>query len=49
MEKITTGRDESIACSPKFAKLNKDVLFGENWTREQQRSPRDRNLITGTA
>ena len=49
MDKVTAGRDAMNKFAPKFAELNDDVLFGEVWSREDKRSPRDRSLITVSA
>ena len=48
-KKVTAGRDYLGDFAPKFAELNDDILFGEVWSREEQLSPRDRNLITVSA
>ena len=49
MEKQTAGRTQLGDFAPKFAELNDDVLFGEVWSREEQRSLRDRSLVTVVA
>ena len=36
--KQTAGRTQLGEFAPKFAELNDDVLFGEVWSREEQRS-----------
>ena len=45
MDKVTAGRDAMGEFAPKFAQLNDDVLFGEVWSREDQLSPRDREIL----
>ena len=49
MEKVTAGRDALGAFAPKFAELNDDILFGQDWSREAQLSLRDRSLVTVVA
>lgn len=45
----TAGRDQLGEFAPEFARLNDDVLFGEEWSRNDILSLRDRSLITVTA
>lgn len=49
MQKVTAGHDALGDFAPEFARLNDDVLFGEEWAREDKLSPRDRSLITVSA
>lgn len=49
MEKVTAGRDALGDFAPEFARLNDDVLFGEEWAREDKLSTRDRSIITVVA
>ena len=49
MNKVTAGRDVLGEFAPKFAELNDDVLFGDDWSREKELSARDRSLVTVTA
>ena len=45
----TAGRDALGEFEPKFAQLNDDILFGEEWSRENALSLRDRSLVTVVA
>ena len=45
----SAGRDQLGTFAPKFAELNDDVLFGQEWSREEQLSLRDRSLVTVVA
>ena len=47
--KQTAGRDALGEFAPKYAELNYDELFGEEWTREDKLSLRDRSLVTVVA
>lgn len=47
--KQTAGRDALGAFAPEFARLNDDVLFGEEWNRTDKLSLRDRSLVTVVA
>lgn len=49
MVKQTAGRDSLGDFAPEFARLNDDVLFGEEWSREDRLSPRDRSVVTVVA
>lgn len=49
MKKQTAGRDALGTFAPEFARLNDDVLFGEEWSRTSALSLRDRSLITLTS
>lgn len=44
--KQTAGRDSLGGFAPEFARLNDDVLFGEEWNRTDKLSLRDRSLVT---
>lgn len=44
--KQTAGRDALGEFAPEFARLNDDVLFGEEWNRTDKLSLRDRSLVT---
>ncbi|MDE6862136.1 MAG: carboxymuconolactone decarboxylase family protein, partial [Alistipes sp.] len=45
----TAGRDALGEFAPEFARLNDDVLFGEEWSRNDLLSLRDRSVVTVTA
>lgn len=45
-EKQTAGRDALSGFADEFARLNDDVLFGEEWARTDKLSLRDRSLVT---
>ena len=47
--KQTAGRDQLGDFAPKFAELNDDVLFGEDWSRTDKLGLRDRSLVTITS
>ncbi|MCD8223260.1 MAG: carboxymuconolactone decarboxylase family protein [Clostridiales bacterium] len=51
MEKIvqTAGRNALGEFAPEFARLNDDVLFGQEWNRTDKLSLRDRCIVTITA
>lgn len=44
--KQTAERDSLGGFAPEFARLNDDVLFGEEWNRTDKLSLRDRSLVT---
>ena len=39
--KQTAGRKELGEFAPKFAELNDDVLFGENWNNHEEKIKKD--------
>lgn len=45
----TAGRTQLGEFAPEFARLNDDVLFGEEWNRQSQLSLHDRSLVTVVA
>ena len=45
----TAGREQLGDFAPEFARLNDDVLFGEEWSRNDLLSLRDRSLVTVVA
>lgn len=45
----TAGRDALGEFAPEFARLNDDVLFGEEWSRNHLLSLRDRSIVTVVA
>ena len=45
----TAGREQLGEFAPEFARLNDDVLFGEEWSRNDRLSLRDRSMVTITA
>jgi len=45
----TAGRDQLGEFAPEFARLNDDVLFGQEWNRTDKLGLRDRSLVTVTA
>ncbi len=49
MKKQDAGRKAFEGFADEFARLNDDVLFGEEWAREDKLSLRDRSIITVTA
>ncbi len=49
MIKQTAGRNDLGEFAPEFARLNDDVLFGEEWNRSDKLSMRDRCIVTVTA
>lgn len=49
MIKQTAGRKDLGEFAPEFARLNDDVLFGEEWNRVDKLSMRDRCIVTVTA
>ena len=44
-KKQTAGRDRLGKLAPQFAALNDDVLFGEVWSREEQLSAREAEVL----
>ena len=48
MVKQTAGRNALGEFAPKFAELNDDVLFGENWNN-QDIDVKTRSIVTGAA
>lgn len=47
--KQTAGRDSLGDFAPEFARLNDDVLFGEEWSRDNELSLKLRSIVTITA
>lgn len=46
MKKQTAGRDQLGEFAPEFARLNDDVLFGEEWARETELPVKERCIVT---